>query len=147
MKKIVLLIGLISIIILGGCDSNSINSSNTKTDIQTNVEECQHSYSIATCTEPSKCTICGKTLGEPNGHNWSPATCTTAKKCTICGKTEGNALGHSWAEATCSSPKKCSVCGITEGNVSSCIDNGNGYCKFCNKDIILNDFKKTFLSS
>ena len=75
----------------------------------------EHEWAKATCTEPEKCTICGKTEGEALGHKWGKATCTEPKICSVCGETTGNALGHKWIEATCTKPKTCSVCGKTEG--------------------------------
>ena len=39
----------------------------------------EHKWTEATCTEPKKCTECGKTEGEPLGHKWKEATCTEAK--------------------------------------------------------------------
>ena len=39
-----------------------------------------HIYTSATCTEPRKCSNCGKTSGSALGHN------TTAAKCSRCGK-------------------------------------------------------------
>lgn len=56
----------------------------------------------ATCTEPMKCSICGKTKGEAIGHTWREATCTEPKKCSICGTIEGEPLGHSTDFGICS---------------------------------------------
>lgn len=56
----------------------------------------------------------GKT--QTHTHIWSDATCEQAKKCTICGKTSGEPLGHYWLDPTHSSPKTCLRCGATEGS-------------------------------
>lgn len=65
-------------------------------------------------------------------HTWTEATCTEPKKCSECGKTEGNALGHKWTEATCISPKTCEVCGETEGDpLGHTVD--VGLCSRCGK--------------
>lgn len=76
---------------------------------------CEHDWRNATCENPTTCTLCGETAGDPNGHHWIDATCTAAKTCDICGATEGDALGHTWADATCTKPKTCDICGETEG--------------------------------
>ena len=70
-----------------------------------------HSWSDATCTEPSKCS-CGETQGEALGHTWADATCEAAKTCSVCGATDGEALGHTpGAAATCIAAQTCTVCG------------------------------------
>ena len=75
---------------------------------------CYHHISNATCTEPKRCSRCGKTWGVPLGHTWKDATCTEPKTCTTCQKTSGRATGHLWQPATCSKPRTCSVCGKIE---------------------------------
>ena len=75
-----------------------------------------HKWMPATCTEPEKCSICGKTKGDPNGHKWTEATCIAPKTCSVCNLKVGNELGHIWTEATCTKPKECKRCGITEGD-------------------------------
>lgn len=53
----------------------------------------------ATGVETFTCN-CGSSYTEvipaTNWHDWKSATCTEPKKCTICGKTEGNANGHNY---------------------------------------------------
>ena len=75
-----------------------------------------HQWSEATCTKPQKCSICGRTQGEPLGHEWRPATCTEPKTCDRCGLTSGKALGHEWKDATEELPATCSICGETNGS-------------------------------
>ncbi len=100
-----------------------------------------HSYTEATCTEPSVCRFCGKENAPALGHDWKAATCTapeTCKRCgetrgdvadhvligatctepmycEKCGKTFGEPLGHDWKPATCTEPETCSRCGETKG--------------------------------
>lgn len=76
-----------------------------------------HSFTTATCTEPSKC-VCGEIKGNALGHSYSDATCTSAKICTYCGISEGIALGHILVDGV------CSRCGFTDTqNVETQIDN------------------------
>ena len=77
----------------------------------------EHVWKGATCTEPTTCTKCGETKGDPLGHKWEEASCEEPKHCIRCGITEGESLGgHKWEEATCTEPKTCSVCKKTEGD-------------------------------
>ena len=51
------------------------------------------------------CTVCGNKETDriaPTGHKWIAATCTEPKKCSKCGKTDGEALGHSYKDGVCS---------------------------------------------
>ena len=88
----------------------------------------KHDMQPATCTQPSTCSKCGKTEGEPLGHTEvaDPAkepTCTETgltegSHCSVCGEVfkaqeEIPALGHDWEEATFSKPQTCRVCGAT----------------------------------
>ena len=41
----------------------------------------RHSWESATCTEPKKCKVCGKTEGKANGHNYN-----SSHKCYSCGE-------------------------------------------------------------
>lgn len=90
----------------------------------------KHDMAPATCTEPSTCTKCGKTEGEPLGHTEVTGeavepTCTepghTAETyCSVCGEVfvaaeEIPATGHDWIPATYFEPKTCRICGATEG--------------------------------
>ncbi len=74
-----------------------------------------HQWTDATCTEPQRCTICGKVDTKALGHDWIPATCTEQQYCNTCGATGESTLGHQWVNATTTTPKTCSVCGKTEG--------------------------------
>lgn len=91
----------------------------------------RHDMLPATCTEPSTCSKCGKTEGEPLGHSEVPdeavePTCTEAGKtagshCETCGEILTaqdtiDPLGHDWEDATFSEPKTCRVCGAAEGD-------------------------------
>ena len=78
-----------------------------------------HIWDNATCTEPAKCRICGKTRAGALEHSWKDATCDTPKTCSRCGETVGSPLGHSWQDATCDAPKTCSRCGETTGSALS----------------------------
>lgn len=70
-----------------------------------------HTFTPATCTEPSKCAQCGATEGSPLGHDLTAAACTTPATCTRCGAVSGNALGHNYTGATCTDSGKCTRCG------------------------------------
>lgn len=81
---------------------NIIDSSSNSTIPQTPPHT--HSFSLATCTEPEKCS-CGATKGNALGHKWKEATCTHPKVC-LCGALEGSALGHNYVDGVCT---LCSV--------------------------------------
>ncbi|MBQ9314747.1 MAG: hypothetical protein IJ220_07150 [Clostridia bacterium] len=53
-------------------------------------------WTVATCTEPSICKICGFVNTQALGHhfNLDEATCTEDKKCERCGYIEQKATGH-----------------------------------------------------
>lgn len=74
-----------------------------------------HQWEPASCTEPKRCSECGKTKGSPLGHDWTAATCTEAQICAVCGETGDPALGHQFVPATAESPERCSNCGKYEG--------------------------------
>lgn len=78
----------------------------------------EHTWTDATCTQPTICEKCGETAGSPLEHRWVEATCTTAKTCEVCGETEGEMLGHTWLNATCTVPKVCEICKKTDGEPS-----------------------------
>ena len=67
----------------------------------------------ATCTEPQKCKVCGKNLGQAKGHTpGAAATCTEGQKCTVCGVEIAPAKGHTYGPgASCTEAQKCTVCG------------------------------------
>ena len=96
----------------------------------------KHDMQPATCTEPSTCSVCGKTEGEPLGHIEVPdeavePTCTepgltAGSHCEVCGEAivpqeTIEALGHTEVpdeavEPTCTEPgltagSHCEVCG------------------------------------
>lgn len=75
-----------------------------------------HSFQQATCLEPKTCTACGLKEGEALDHNWKEATCAKGEFCSYCGETKSEPLPHTWVDATCAKPKQCSVCGATEGS-------------------------------
>lgn len=95
-KHIILLVMLLALLVLFGCD-------------------CTHDWNDANCTQPKNCSICGETKGDPVGHQWEDATCTAPRTCSVCSETKGEALGHSWQDSTCISPQLCTVCAKTEG--------------------------------
>lgn len=49
-------------------------------------------------------------------HEWLPGTCTEASRCTICGEVKGNPLGHAWKDATYTEQQTCERCGLQEGS-------------------------------
>ena len=55
----------------------------------------KHRYTIATCTEDSKCIYCGNIgVRKFNHPEWYPATCEEPEKCKKCGLERGEKLGH-----------------------------------------------------
>jgi hypothetical protein len=70
----------------------------------------------ATCTEPSKCKLCGITEDDPKGHDWKAATCDKPETCADCGETRGEALGHKPGEGSCDEAPTCSVCNKKVGD-------------------------------
>ena len=110
---------------------------------------CMHDWLSATCTEPSKCTVCGETDGEATGHKMSAATCTEPSTCTVCGLTEGGTLSHIYSVTTVTEPTCTSggynrhtcVCGITYLSVIKPLGHvggeptytTEGTCKICNE--------------
>lgn len=87
-------------------DNTQSESQQTQNQSQTSTPSHTHSFSKATCTEPSKCT-CGTTQGSALGHDWQSATCKAAKTCKTCSVTEGEKGGHSYSDG------KCTVCGVS----------------------------------
>ncbi len=81
---------------------------------------CFHEWSEPTCTEPSICSICGRTQGEPLGHDWKEATCTEAKTCQRCHETEGEALGHSVTKWVVTTEATCTKAGVESGECDRC---------------------------
>ena len=70
------------------------------------------------------CTGCGSekedTVTAP-GHSWKAATCTEPQKCTRCGKTSGSALGHTTDSAKCSRCGKITFKTITYSGTGSAV--------------------------
>ena len=97
-----------------------------------------HKWTNANCTTPKTCSVCKATEGNATGHNWSVATCVAAKTCTKCGATEGGVAEHKWTEATCAAPKTCSGCKKTEGTVVDHSFDTDGKCKFCKQILPVN---------
>ena len=73
--------------------------------------KCEHEWIAATCTESSRCKLCGATRGEPLGHD-SDATCTEDGTCRRCGA-KVPALGHESDNVSCLKDGICKRCGAT----------------------------------
>ena len=90
-----------------------------------------HKYTLATCTEPSVCEVCGEMSEGPIGHDWSAPTYTwssdnssvTAKRsCSICGETETETVkttGVVLTAATCTENGKTTYTAIFENGAFS----------------------------
>ena len=50
-------------------------------------------------------------------HDWQPATCTEPSTCSKCGKTQGEPLGHTEAIDEAVAPT-CTETGLTEGHTA-----------------------------
>ncbi len=136
MKKLVLILTLVSMLVLSACGHS-------------------HTWTDADCTRPKTCADCGEIEGEALGHSWDIATCTKAKTCNNCNAMEGDALGHHvpnltciddavcmrcdenikapghlFLEATCTEPAKCSVCGELSGEALG-HTSASGICGRC----------------
>ena len=115
MRKILLLISIITILLLTAISCDTINSilgdeSNNDDGV------CDHEWADATCKAAKTCTKCGASEGETGDHNYAEATCTLPQVCNTCGIWYGGALGHDYAPASCAGPKKCKVCGHEQGD-------------------------------
>lgn len=122
-KLLVLLLAVLCVAMLTGCfcqhewlDATCTDPSTCSKCEKTEGEPLGHVWLDATCLDPQTCQVCGATEGEPNGHSWADATCVDPQTCEVCGETEGEALGHDWQDATTEQPKTCAVCGETEGD-------------------------------
>lgn len=60
--------------------------------------DCEHEYTLVSCTEASVCTKCSEIMLHALGHdfNLSAPTCTEDRKCNRCGYIEQKALGHEY---------------------------------------------------
>ncbi len=100
-----------------------------------------HDFTIATCTEPSKCNNCGELDGEALGHSMKKteakaATCTengntAGESCSVCGYASQSyevipATGHTKVISAAVLPSDGNA-GLTEGVV----------CSVCNKTLVL----------
>ena len=83
-----------------------------------------HTYTAATCTMPSRCTICGATRGSALGHKWvdqgsvvvnNSNTHTFRQVCARCG---ANQMGKTEAH-TFNSNGKCTKCGYTRAGLTT----------------------------
>lgn len=63
-----------------------------KADTKSECEKGNHTPTQATCTEPSKCSVCGIELQSAKGHSWVDADYVNPKTCSVCGTTEGSPL-------------------------------------------------------
>lgn len=90
-----------------------------------------HIWQPATCTEPEKCRICGKTRGAALDHEWSEwmickaATCTEeGEKRRVCLRDKDHEetsvippFGHDWGDATENRPAQCANCCEFKGTI------------------------------
>ncbi len=106
------------------------------------VDECEHDWAPATCTEPKTCKLCQATEGTPLTHTGGKATCKGKAVCVLCQQPYGELADHVWVEATCTDAAYCSVCdmenGYKLGHYSEVIKSCNEYtkCDRCNKNYI-----------
>ena len=76
MKRIVCIVACVLLIIaMVGCSGENINV-NGASDENIAGTACNHSYSAATCMEPSKCEKCGDTRGSLGAHSYEEGVCT-----------------------------------------------------------------------
>lgn len=132
MKKIMLFMLLLSVL-LSACSCSNSTSTQPSSDFYEGFYETTENDDTEINNEQNFQTECS--------HNWIAANCTSPKKCSICNVTEGSPKGHNWSGRTCQSPQKCKNCGVTQGDVGSCKDNGKGKCKYCGKDLYLENIK------
>ena len=69
---------------------------------------CLHDWKPATCTEPEKCAVCGRTQNEPLGHDLQEATCLDPQICLRCNETFASPLGHDVDELEKVNDESCS---------------------------------------
>lgn len=80
MKRFLVLFFAACIMIsFAACNDSSTSSSNNSTNNNQSANNtnkgCDHNYDAATCTEASKCRICGQTSGTPLDHRYSNGYC------------------------------------------------------------------------
>ena len=118
MRKIFLLISMITILLLFVISCDTVNSilGNDSGNDDVDDSVCEHEWTDATCQAPRTCTKCSATEGETGDHNYAEATCTLPSVCSTCGIWYGGALGHDYTPASCEGPKKCKNCGHEQGD-------------------------------
>lgn len=75
----------------------------------------EHSWILATCTEPKTCSVCGTTEGKANGHTpmEDDGDCTTEVKCSVCETVTTAAATKHIPRADdddCTTPLLCTYC-------------------------------------
>lgn len=85
MKKFLVFSVLFCMLFVAGCSplidiqtssaSNNIQADNTQASQATQASQCSHNWEPASCTEASKCILCGQTTGEALGHRYSNGYC------------------------------------------------------------------------
>ena len=98
MKKIILLclVFTIGVSILTSCSSHTHEFGAWKTTKQPTCTQQGIEERECACGEKQTQYI------PTTDHNWTLATCTSPKTCSLCGKTEGSALGHNYINRVCS---------------------------------------------
>ena len=80
-----------------------------------------HDWAEASCLRGTAktCRRCGLVEGDIPEHTWSAATCTEDSKCTVCSLPKtGSALGHNYVHVD-EQPATCTTIGYTEGEKCS----------------------------
>lgn len=80
-----------------------------------------HDWSEASCLRGTAktCIRCGLVEGDVPEHDWSTPTCTENSKCSVCGLTkQDSALGHNYVHVD-EQPATCTAIGYTEGEKCS----------------------------
>lgn len=81
---------------------------------------CLHDWKPATCTEPEKCAVCGRTQNESLGHDLQEATCLDPQICLRCNETFASPLGHDVGEWETAHEASCSETGEKHGICQRC---------------------------
>ncbi len=97
--------------------------------------DCVHSFSEASCTDPSACIKCGLALTLPLGHLCTKLNCVTADSCQRCGaEVSPQPLNHLVMDATCIDPEHCVRCGAVTGpTIPHATSEYSSYCFMCDK--------------